>query len=206
MALMTQEHLVPLQTKCESGPHERLVDLALTNSNLSLVLNGLHALNVDDCWVASGCIVQSVWNALCGNAGESGIVDYDVIYFDPDTSWEAEDRVIQRGRDVFAAMTTRVEIRNQARVHAWFRDENNRPVSPLTNACASLWRYPSRTTAIALTMENTRTLRLCAPFGIRHALEMRVVPNRRMPQPQAYAKKVERWKQIWPKLTVEPLL
>ena len=40
-------------------------------------------------------LVQTVWNVLTGRAIDHGIADYDVFYFDPDTSWEAEDAVIR---------------------------------------------------------------------------------------------------------------
>ena len=44
----------------------------------------------------SGCLVQTVWNVLTGRAVGYGINDYDVFYFDPDTSWDAEDAVIRK--------------------------------------------------------------------------------------------------------------
>ena len=40
--------------------------------------------------------MQTVWNVLTERAVDYGINDYDVFYFDPDTSWEAEDTVIRR--------------------------------------------------------------------------------------------------------------
>ena len=44
----------------------------------------------------SGCLVQTVWNVLTNRALDYGIADYDVFYFDPDTSWAAEDAVIRK--------------------------------------------------------------------------------------------------------------
>ena len=41
--------------------------------------------------MVSGCRVQTAWNAQTGRAIDYGIRDYDVFYFDPDTSWPAED-------------------------------------------------------------------------------------------------------------------
>ena len=38
-----------------------------------------------------------------------GIADYDVFYFDPDLSWQAEDAVIRRLQETFAASGVTVE-------------------------------------------------------------------------------------------------
>ena len=56
------------------------------------------ALALPDAWIVSGCLVQSAWNVLTGRAVDYGISDYDIFYFDPDTSWQAEDAVIRRCR------------------------------------------------------------------------------------------------------------
>ena len=49
--------------------------------------------------LSPGCLVQTVWNVLTRRAVDYGINDYDVFYFDPDTSWEAEDAVIRKLAD-----------------------------------------------------------------------------------------------------------
>src|SRR5471032_355884 len=47
--------------------------------------------------LVSGCLYQTVWNALTSRPRGTGIQDFDVIYFDAaDLSWEAEDAVIKR--------------------------------------------------------------------------------------------------------------
>jgi len=180
----------------------RFISLALTNADLSILLAGLAELGIEDCWIVSGGLVQSVWNALCGQDPRHGILDYDVIYFDPDTTWDAEDQVIRRARDLFADLPVPVEIRNQARVHLWYEEKYGQRVLPLRSACQSLWRYPSRTTAIAL--DPHRPHALCAPFGVKHALNMKVQPNRRSGQPSAYQDKARRWQAMWPGLEIVP--
>ena len=56
----------------------------------------LFDLALPDSWLVSGCLVQTVWNVMTGRAAGYGISDYDVFYFDPDTSWEAEDAAIRK--------------------------------------------------------------------------------------------------------------
>src|SRR6187399_2612122 len=88
---------------------------ALRNPANEIIAEELFRLAMPDAWLVSGCLVQTVWNVLTRRAVDYGINDYDVFYFDPDTSWEAEDKVIRTLSAVFADV--KVEARNQARVH-----------------------------------------------------------------------------------------
>ena len=67
-----------------------------------------------------------MWNVLTGRAVDYGINDYDVFYFDPDTSWEAEDEHHPHADGAVAGRAVAVQVRNQARVHLWY-PENARP-------------------------------------------------------------------------------
>jgi hypothetical protein len=77
--------------------------LALRNPVNGAIADELLRLALRDAWIVSGCLVQSAWNALTGRAVDYGINDYDVFYFDSDTSWQAEDAVI---RDLQAGSPT----------------------------------------------------------------------------------------------------
>ena len=59
--------------------------------------------------MVSGCLVQTVWNGADRHRARSdyGIDDYDVFYFDPDTSWAAEDAVIRKLQNAFANSASR---------------------------------------------------------------------------------------------------
>ena len=74
---------------------------ALQNPANEIIAEELFRLALPDAWLVSGCLVQTVWNVLTKRAVDYGINDYDVFYFDPDLSWEAEDRVIRRLREAF---------------------------------------------------------------------------------------------------------
>src|SRR4051794_32347105 len=95
-------------------------DLALRNPAHDALLDELMRLELRDAWIVSGCLAQTIWNLKTGRPVQYGIDDYDVFYFDPDTSWEAEDRIIARLSETSARLGIRVEIRNQARVHLWY--------------------------------------------------------------------------------------
>ena len=83
---------------------------ALRNPANQTIADELFRLALPDSWIVSGCLVQSVWNVLTNRAIDHGIDDYDVFYFDPDLSWEAEDAVIRKFRDLLAGI--RIEVRN----------------------------------------------------------------------------------------------
>lgn len=84
------------------------------------VLERIPELGLPDWYIGAGAVTQTVWNELHGFPLDTGIRDCDVVYFDPDTSFEAEDKVIQAGNRLFASLTVDVEIRNEARVHLWY--------------------------------------------------------------------------------------
>ena len=75
---------------------DEFLNLALRNPANKIIAEKLFELALPDAWIVSGCLVQTVWNVLTGRDVDYGINDYDVFYFDPDTSWEAEDAVIRR--------------------------------------------------------------------------------------------------------------
>ena len=88
------------------------VSLALRNPANDAILTALDALQLPDAWLVSGCLVQSAWNALTDRPMGYGISDYDVFYFDADTSWEAEDRVIGQLDRVARQLAAPIQVRN----------------------------------------------------------------------------------------------
>ena len=74
---------------------DQFLTAALQNPVNEIIAEELFRLALPDAWLVSGCLVQTVWNVLTKRAVDYGINDYDVFYFDPDTSWEAEDKIIR---------------------------------------------------------------------------------------------------------------
>lgn len=181
---------------------ERFLSLVLMNRYNDTILSRLPELGVE-AWLASGCLVQTVWNVMAGRAAHDRIGDYDLIYFDRDRSWEAEDAAIRRAAWVFQDLPVRVEVRNQARVHLWYPEKYKIPYPALSTAHHSLLRYPTRTSAVALTKSADGRYRLYAPFGLKDAMTMRVRPNKRLPISSVYRQKAQKWRKHWPMITVE---
>ena len=157
-----------------------------------------------DAWIVSGCLVQTVWNVLTNRALDYGINDYDVFYFDPDTSWAAEDAVIRQLQAAFAGRGVTVEARNQARVHLWYPDKHGLPYPALRSSTEGIDRFLTKNTRVGIRRTQTGH-DVYAPDGFDDIAGMIVRPN---PGPNFsaanYAVKAARWKTLWPELTVLP--
>jgi hypothetical protein len=175
----------------------------LANRWNGAILERVAKLGLNDWWLTSGCIAQSVWNAKYGFPPDHGIIDYDLIYFDPDTSWQAEDDVIRKAADVFSELPIMVQIRNQARVPLWYEGKFGVPYPPVRAASDGIDRFPCKTTAVGIRCEGNR-LHLHAPFGVSLMLDGMLVPNPVLPIAEVYATKVRRWQAVWPELVAYP--
>src|SRR5439155_13654891 len=74
----------------------RLEAIIRASDSLMAVMETARRLDLPDWMIFSGAIYQRVLNHLTGRDVDYGIKDYDLGYFDPDTSYEAEDAVIRR--------------------------------------------------------------------------------------------------------------
>ncbi|KRR05376.1 hypothetical protein CQ12_20190 [Bradyrhizobium jicamae] len=177
---------------------------ALQNSINASITEELFRLALPDAWLVSGCLIQTAWNVLTKRAVDYGINDYDVFYFDPDTSWAAEDAVIGKLAERFRERGIAIQARNQARVHLWYPEKHGLPYPPLRCSTEGIDRFLTRNTQIGI-----RRVRngydVYAPNGFDDVAEMIVRPN---PGPNFsaanYEAKAARWKKLWPEVTVLP--
>ena len=177
---------------------------ALKNPVNDIIARELVELALPDAWLVSGCLVQTVWNVLTGRAVGYGIGDYDVFYFDPDTSWEAEDAVIQKLAARFEKLGVIVETRNQARVHLWYEDKHGLPYPQLARSTDGIDRFLTANTMVGIRRIGDG-YEVYAPNGFDDIANIVARPN---PGPNFSAKnylaKAARWKAMWPELTVLP--
>ena len=65
------------------------IDIVLANETIRALVNRLAELRLPDCYLAAGCLCQTVWNHVSGFPPAHGITDYDIFYCDlSDLSWE----------------------------------------------------------------------------------------------------------------------
>lgn len=182
---------------------ERLQKIVRADPILWPALQAARGLNLPDWWIVSGAIYNTVWNHLTGRAPGYGIKDIDLFYFDPDTSWDAEDRVIQGATYKFPTSPP-VEIRNQARVHLWFPDHFGHTIAPLTDCMDAIAGFAARTHAIGIKLIDADQIEVCAPFGLDNVFDMKIVPNPRHPNRETHQKKAQRCTDLWSEVQVLP--
>jgi hypothetical protein len=174
----------------------------LRNPINAAIADELFRLALPDAWIVSGCLVQTVWNVLTKRAVDYGIRDYDIFYFDPDTSWEAEDRIIRRLQDTLARLGVTIEARNQARVHLWYPEKHGLPYPPLACSTEGIDRFLTKNTRVGIS--RTRDgFDVYAPDGFDDIAGMIVRSNPGANfSPVNYERKAVRWKALWPEITV----
>jgi hypothetical protein len=183
---------------------DQFLAAALKNSVNEAIARELFELALPDAWLVSGCLVQTVWNVLTGRAVGYGINDYDVFYFDPDTSWDAEDAAIRRLDARLKHLGAAIETRNQARVHLWYQEKHGLPYEPLARSTDGIDRFLTANTMVGI-RRAANGYDVYAPNGFDDISRMIVRPN---PGPNFSAKnylaKATRWKGLWPEVTVLP--
>jgi hypothetical protein len=180
----------------------KLDRIVRADPNLMAILSA--SWDLPDARLVSGCIYQTVWNVLTGRPHGHGIKDYDVAYFDAcDLSWEAEDRIIQSMTRRLPGFASRLEVRNQARVHLWYEQRFGRPYLPLKNTDESIDRYASIANMVGIRLDRQGGFDLYAP-GLEDIFALRLRPNRAFENRETYLAKAARQAAIWTELMIEP--
>lgn len=181
----------------------RLIQIVRADPGLMHVLGVVRALDLPDWRIFSGAVYQSVWNAVTGRPAGYGIRDYDLGYFDPDTSWDAEDVVIKRVAAAFEEpFRSKVEVRNQARVPLWFPAHFGEPYDPIASTDEALERFVAPTFAIGIRLEADDTISVAAPLGLSDIFGLVLRPNPKRKLAKDWPRVVERAVARWPELTV----
>lgn len=181
-----------------------LVAAVRASPRLMRVLTVARALDLPQWRLVAGAAYQTVWNAVTGREPDYGLRDYDLGYFDPDPSWDAEDTVIRRVAAAYEPpLREMVEVRNQGRVHLWFEGKFGEPYTPLSCTDEMIERFVCPAFAIGLRLEADGTISLAAPFGLEDCFALRLRPNPgRAINPAGFAKVVASCQARWPEVSV----
>lgn len=176
---------------------------ALSNPVNAELLRRLSDLGLPQCHLTAGCLFQAVWNRQAGRAPGWGVNDHDVFYFDgDDLSWEAEDRVIQAVQALTADLGVKIEVKNQARAHLWYRDRFRADYPRLTRTTDGIDRYLVACTCVGI---DVRTRALYAPHGLDELQRGVLRMNPRFAQPAMFRDKARSYQQRWPWLSTVPV-
>jgi hypothetical protein len=181
---------------------DEFLAVALRNPVNEIIADELFRLALADAWVVSGCLVQTVWNVLTKRAVDYGINDYDIFYFDSDTSWQTEDAAICALQGRLARLGVTIELRNQARVHLWYPEKHGLPYPALRCSSEGIDRFLTKNTQVGI-RRTAGGYGVYAPNGFDDIAGLIVRPNPGANFSAAnYAAKAARWKKLWPELTV----
>ena len=172
---------------------------ALENAANAEILRRLPTLGLSQAYLVAGCLYQAVWNRLADRPVAADIKDYDVFYFDPDTSWAAEDQAIRHAADLFADLGVTVELKNQARVHLWYAERFGTGYPELTSTEDGIGRYLVACTCVGIRAEDGA---LYAPYGLEELWDGILRMNPANPRPALFRAKAESYRARWPWLRI----
>ncbi|RZJ17413.1 MAG: nucleotidyltransferase family protein [Brevundimonas sp.] len=182
----------------------RLAEIIRASPRMMTVMRAIRGERLPQWRIFAGAVYQTAWNGLTGRDPDHGVRDYDVIYFDPDPSWDAEDAVIRR---VAAALPDdlrgAVEVRNQSRVHLWFPQKFGRPYAPLTHADDALSRAVATVHALGVRLEDDDTISVAAPLGMDDLFALRFRAGPGGFDPAVVAAKAGAARARWPEVTID---
>lgn len=172
------------------------LELVRLNPINAMILDRLPLLEAvaPEVYLVAGALFGTVWNVLSGRPPTENIKDYDLFYWCEDTSYEAEDQVIQQVLEVLGPVEVPIEVRNQARVHLWFNKKFNLNRPALTSSRDGIDQFLVECTGLGVNAQN----RVYAPFGFSD-LEAGILRlNKRNHSPGLYRAKVLDYQARWP--------
>jgi hypothetical protein len=104
-------------------------------------------------------MAQSIWNLSFGKPAEFGLKDVDLIYFDPqDLSAETEANHERRLRDLFRGLAIKIDVKNEARVHLWYKDHFGYAIEPYSSSADAIATFPTTATSVGVPHQPTSAL------------------------------------------------
>lgn len=130
-----------------------------------------------------------------------GISDVDIVYFDNDLSFEAEDRVIRKIEQQFEHIPVEIDIKNQARVHLWYKDYYGYELVPYDSLESAINTWPTTATSIGIRISDGDFI-VYAPYGLNDMFGQIIRANKTQISKETYLKKCGKWSSKWPELTI----
>jgi hypothetical protein len=157
----------------------------------------VQSLRLPDCWIAAGCIRNAVWDHLHGRPITGPTGDVDVIWFHPERTDPAVDRMIEAAL-VACDPSPNWSVKNQARMHQRNGD------APYRSAVEAMRCWPETATAVAARQTDHGRHEIAAPFGIDDlfSLTLRPTPSFQTEKHYLYLDRIrnKNWLRTWPRL------
>ena len=174
------------------------------NPDMMTILSIIRDLGLKDSWLAAGSVRNFIWNLLSDKSPFDSETDVDVIFFDPDVSYEEILAIENKLREDFPQYQW--ELKNQVYMHI-----HSPHTAPYMSSRDAMSKYPERCTAIGLRLHADASLELFAPYGLEDILNFQVSPTPHFldneDRMKLYQERLSKknWQEKWKNLTFSNL-
>lgn len=134
------------------------------------ILRHAKSLQLPDWWVCAGFVRSKVWDTLHGFTERTALADVDVIFFDPVTADEQEEKLLEQKLKALDP-TVPWSVKNEARMHLV------NGIAPYESAVDAISKFPETATALGLSLDQNEQVILAAPCGVEDLLSLQVKPT-----------------------------
>lgn len=179
---------------------KEFLSLIQSDKDMMSLLKIIADLGLKDSWLAAGSVRNYIWNVLSGRPGFDHGTDLDVVFYDPDMSYD--DTLALEANLQKAYPDYPWELKNQVFMHV-----HNPDTAGYESARDAISKYPETATAVALRLIDDE-LELYAPYGLDviSRFEIHPIPyfkaaDKRM---DVYNERIARknWSKKWPQIKV----
>ena len=176
-----------------------LKEIIFKNEKLKEILQLLQKTDLVNYYVAAGAVNQTIFNYYHGYELDYGIKDYDIVYYDKDISYEAEDKIIKKITSLLFKYN--VDVKNEARVHLWYKEKFGKEIKQYTSVEEAISKWGASVTCIGIRLENNNLV-VYAPYGLNDIFNMVIRPIKEDFSENHYNKRAEKWLNKWPNIEV----
>lgn len=185
----------------ERANQDQLKKFILSHKEILSILKELAKIN-HDCYICAGIIRNSIWSHLHGY--HEKITEIDVIYYD---SNDVNDKVQHHITHALYKKFPFYEwdVVNQAKVHRWYKTDQNESIEPLCSIWHALSLWPETATAIAIRLTQDHKIEVIAPFGLVDLFDLKLRWNKNLVSENVFNQRIIHKNFIirWPNLTIE---
>ncbi|CRH91236.1 Uncharacterized protein conserved in bacteria [Chlamydia trachomatis] len=144
---------------------------------------------------------QFIWNRSSGQPGFDPETDVDIIFYDPDVSYEETCQLEKQLLQVYPQY--RWELKNQVYMHI-----HNPGTAPYINSKDAMSKYPETCTAIGVRLMEDETIEVFAPYGLEviRSFRIELTPHffQNEERRQLYHTRLQKknWLEKWPNLQI----
>ena len=152
-------------------------------------------------YLAAGCVNQTIFNYYHNYDLDYGIGDYDIVYYDEDTSYEKEDIIIKDLKERLKYLDLKFDIKNEKRVQIWYNEKYKTNRKEYESVEDAISKWGTTITCLGVRMENNKLI-VCAPYGLNDLFNLILRPVKIDFTKEDYEKKVTKWTSKWKLLKV----